>query len=140
MSIVLAFVCLHGVCQNRYQLAIRCVDKDSGVVASLGLENGFASRTGCSDYVGKLPDLLRSKGYMSASIDSLAYDTAKARVVLYLGDPYHWASINTSRVDPSLLDAVGWKDRTFPGKTLNMDAVAAWQEKILSYLATNGRP
>src|SRR5215813_13399256 len=83
--------------QNKYELNFRVVDKDSDAVNTIGLQNSFDSKGACTEYVNKLPSLLQSKGYVSASIDSLTYDSLSAHVVIFLGEAYHWTEIITDR-------------------------------------------
>lgn len=126
--------------QSKYELSIRSVEKDSSFITTIGLQNSFDSRSACIDYVNKLPSLLQSKGYVTSSIDSLKYDSLSASVVIFLGEAYQWAELNTERVNPSLLNAVGWRQKSFPGKPIDFTQLQAWQEKILSYLEDNGHP
>src|SRR4029077_13473314 len=93
--------------QNHYSLTIRCVDKDSAFIASAGIPAGFPSRMACIQYVNQLPGALQSKGYITASLDSVHFDSASASVVLFAGDIYKWAQIDVSHVDASLLQATG---------------------------------
>jgi len=129
-----------SVAQDKYELSIRIVDQDSAVFNTIGLQNSFDSRASCTDYVNKLPSFLQSKGYVTASIDSLAYDSSSARVAIFLGEAYHWTEINTDRVNPSLLNAIGWRQKNFPGKPIDFSQLQGWQERIINYLENNGRP
>jgi outer membrane protein assembly factor BamA len=127
--------------QNEYPLRLRGIDKDSAFLASqFGIPPSFTSRPACIDYINKLPGYLQSKGYVTASIDSLRYDSTYASLVLYIGDIYRWAKLDASAVDPILLDAVGWRERTFTGKPMDFSQVADWQERMLNYLENNGHP
>ena len=90
--------------------------------------------------MNKLPSFLQSKGYVAASIDSLTYDSLAAHAVIFLGEAYHWTEINTDRVNPSLLNAVGWRQKNFPGKPIDFSQLQGWQEKIIDYLENNGHP
>jgi len=129
-----------SVAQDKYELNFRIVDKDSAFSNTIGLQNRFDSRAACTDYVNKLPSFLRSKGYVAASIDSLTYDSLGAHLVIFLGDAYHWTEINTDKVNPSLLNAVGWRQKNIPGKPIDFGQLNGWQEKIIDYLENNGHP
>jgi len=126
--------------QDKYELDVRVIDKDSSVINTIGLQNSFDSRAACTDYVNKLPSFLQGKGYVTASIDSLKYDSLSAHAVIFLGEAYHWTEINTGRVNPSLLNAVGWRQKNFPGKPIDFGQLNSWQEKIIDYLENNGHP
>jgi len=129
-----------SVAQDKYELSLRIVDADSEVLSSIGLQNSFDSKAACTDYVNKLPSFLQSKGYVAASIDSLMYDSLAAHAVIFLGEAYHWTEINTDRVNPALLNAVGWRQKNFPGKPIDFSQLQGWQEKIIDYLENNGHP
>lgn len=127
--------------QNKYPLFIRGIDKDSSfLVNEFGIPSTFDSRLDCIDFINKLPGQLNAKGYVTASIDSLRYDSLNASMVLFLGDTYRWARLDASTVDPGLLEAVGWRDKSFTEKAIDFTQVSAWQERILNYLENNGHP
>src|SRR6185369_9608271 len=126
--------------QGKYELSVRLVDQDSAVLNTIGVQNSFDSRAACAEYVIKLPSFFQSKGYVTASIDSLTYDSSSAHAVVFLGEAYHWTEINTDRVNPSLLNAVGWRQKNFPGKPIDFSQLQDWQEKMISYLENNGHP
>lgn len=135
------FSAVYMSAQDNYLLHIRPVDKEPAFLESnLGLRTAFSSRAECIEYINKLPSELHSKGYLNASIDSVVFDSTYARMVLYIGEVYKWAQLNTISIDPSLLAAVGWNDRQFPGKPMNFSAIKAWQDRILNYLENNGYP
>jgi outer membrane protein assembly factor BamA len=126
---------------GKYILHIRGVDKDSvQLISGLGLQTEFESLFTCTGYISKLPGLLHSKGYVTASIDSLQYDSIAAHMVLFAGERYLWAQLSIKNVEPALLDAVGLRERLFTNKPMDFSQVQLWQEKILNYLENNGHP
>jgi outer membrane protein assembly factor BamA len=127
--------------QNNYELHIKAVDKDSVfLVNRVGLQTSFISRSATIDYINKLPSLLLAKGYVTSSLDSIQYDSSFARVVLFVGDEYQWLRLDTSRVDRSILEGIGWKEKIFAGKPMDIVQMHLWQERILNYLENNGYP
>ncbi|MBL0272517.1 MAG: BamA/TamA family outer membrane protein [Chitinophagaceae bacterium] len=127
--------------QNKYTLTIRGADKDiAGIVSQTGLQTSFASRENCIDYINKLPGLLQSKGYVTASIDSLHYDSTFARMVLFSGELYRWAQLDAHHIETRVLDAIGWREKMFAGKTIDFTQVQLWQERILTHFENTGYP
>ena len=115
--------------ENKYALQVRCIDKDPAIaISQMGIQTEFASRYACQDYVRKLPGMLQSKGYVTASIDSVQFDSLSAKMVLYAGELYRWAILDAKNIDPALLDAVGWRERHFAGKPIDFTQVKNWQE------------
>jgi outer membrane protein assembly factor BamA len=125
---------------NNYALVARSVDKDSSFLARLGIPTSFNNRNLCIDYINRLPSELKARGYVTASIDSLRYDSAYARIVLYVGDIYRWAGIDATQIDPDILQSVGWREREFMNKPMDVAEIQQWQNRILVYLENNGYP
>src|SRR5436190_23410556 len=126
--------------QDKYDLNIKAIDKDSAFLSTIGLQNSFNSRAACVEYINKLSSFLQSKGYVTASLDSLQYDSLFAQAVIFLGESYHWAQLSTDSVNISLLNAVGWRRKKFSGEPMDFNQVQNWQSKILDYLENNGHP
>lgn len=140
---VLSFLLLsiYTSAQNKYNLLLRGVDMDSAtIVSKTGLQTSFASRTVCAEYINKLQGYLQSKGYVTVSIDSLRYDSASARIVLFVGGLYLWAQLDAKNIEPSILDAVGWRGKMFAGKPIDFNQVQLWEERILNHLENSGYP
>jgi outer membrane protein assembly factor BamA len=107
------------------------------VFVNPGLQEVFESRTEASTYISRLPFLLQSKGYITASVDSQAIDSLEARVHLYLGKLYSWGEIATSRSNPSTLQSLYFNQ--FKGN-FDMKTLKAWQQQVLDHLEENGYP
>jgi outer membrane protein assembly factor BamA len=127
--------------QNNYRLYIRSVDKDSAFLINYaGIPAGFTNRITCTQYINQLPGFFQSKGYVTASLDSVRYDSSFAKVVLFVGDIYKWAHIDASQVDIPLLQEIGWREKMFSEKPMDFAEIQLWQERILNYLENNGHP
>lgn len=132
---------IYATAQTNYQLYIKAADKDSTFITSqLGLQTHFASRFVCEEYVNRLPSLLQSKGYVTASVDSVYFDSTFARVVLFIGEAYRWAKLDVQQVDPFILHAVGWREKTFTDQPMDFQQVSSWQSRILDHLENHGHP
>src|SRR5262245_6236345 len=118
--------------QATYHLNTKCVDKDPHFLKNeIGLQTEFAARTNCVEYVNKLPALLQSKGFVTASIDSIFFDSTSAKLTLYIGQQYKWAHINTAVADPQVLAASGWHEKMFTNKPIKFNQLKSLQKKIL---------
>ena len=139
--LVLLLLGFYAPAQNKYILCIRGVDQDSArIVSQTGIQTSFPSRFVCTDYINKLPGLLQSAGYVTASIDSLSYDSTFARIVLFIGDLYRWALLDVTTIEPGILSAIGWRDKMFAGKPIDFSQVRLWEDRILNHLENNGHP
>ncbi|HMW65298.1 MAG TPA: BamA/TamA family outer membrane protein [Chitinophagaceae bacterium] len=126
---------------SSYTLWVSGVDKDSAwIVSKTGLQTSFASKLACEEYLNRLPALLQSKGYVTASIDLLQYGMTTARLVLFLGESYRWIKLDVASVPSDLLEVAGWREKQFSGKPLDFVMLQQFQEKMLYRLENTGHP
>ena len=124
-------------CDAQYTLRIRPVDRDSLFISdTLKLQAGFQNRQNCISYVNKLPALLQKKGYPSASVDSVFYDSTNAFCILYVGEAMKHSVLNTDSIEPSVLSHAGINKKN-PPNILELNKV---QEKILNHMENTGYP
>lgn len=127
--------------QNTYYLRATGADRDSVFLAeTIGIPSSFSSRLSCTDYINKLVPGLKAKGYVTASLDNVSYDSTSAAITLYVGEVYKWANLDTKSIEPALLDAVGWRSRLFSDKAMDFSQLQTLQERMLTYLENNGYP
>src|SRR5450755_2582364 len=101
----------------QYALHVKISSPDSILKAnSLGIPSSFKDRAVCTEYIYKLTDILRNKGFTSASIDSIQMDSAAAFLQLYIGEKFTWSTIRTRPADEPLLDEAGWNTKKLSGK------------------------
>jgi len=140
MLLVLIVFCLsapRSEGQKRYPLQLHCSGKDSVLLLQqVGMPLSFANGEACSSYIRDLPQKLKKLGYMTVSIDSLAFDSAYAYLEIFVGDRYQWGALETRTVDPSLLSAVVKNIPTL----FDPEALTAMREKLYARLANNGYP
>ena len=100
--------------QNHFPLHYNLVDKDSSFKPSqLGLQEDFANQAGCLEYASKIPSLLQAKGFVTASLDSMYFDSTSATAWVYTGQAYQWINLATDSADKSLLSNAGWNAKNF---------------------------
>lgn len=99
----------------------------------------FANRMDANTYLVRLKSELQTKGYITASIDSIYLDSADARVHIYLGEQYKWATIKTNPADEDVLTAVRFP-ATLTGTAMNFEALSSFEERIIDYYEERGYP
>jgi outer membrane protein assembly factor BamA len=125
----------------QYRLQYEPVDRDSAFVAGkLHLQSQFRSRFLAEQYISQLKAQLITRGFPTSSIDSVRYDSADATVYLYVGEPFTIGGINTSSIDKELLEASGWREKSFVNRSLETEQLQRLQEQLLNYLENNGYP
>ncbi len=139
--ILIVHLCISTYAVAQYQLRIDCVDKDSTFQPqALKLRTNFSSQFQCQEYVNKLPELLNLKGYASASIDNIKYDTNFAQIQLYLGVQQNWVQLRTDSVEKTALDASGFNSKNFSNKPFNINQLGNMKKGLLNYYENNGYP
>ena len=138
-------VCAHAqqnaVSKNGYFLSIHYIDKDSLFKPQeLKLQSAFSSEPLLYEYMNKLPQLLASKGYPVASVDSFWTIESTIHVSLFLGTKYNWVKLTTSGIDKKTLEEAGFRDKNFLNKPVNLTQVQVLQERILNYYEKDGYP
>ncbi|ANE52488.1 BamA/TamA family outer membrane protein [Flavisolibacter tropicus] len=104
------------------------------------LTTSFSSREGAAAYLTGLPTLLQAKGYISASVDNIRFDSAQAQVQLFLGQLYKWARLRTQPEDEVFLQGIRWSNAAFSNKPLLFSDWQSRQQQLLNYLEEAGYP
>ena len=124
-----------------YQLRIQFVDKDSAFdPQALKLQTAFASQALCNAYIQTIPALLSSKGYPTASVDSVFEKGTFTLIHLFLGKKYYWIKLVPGGIEKAAMDDSRFKEKDYAGKLLNIKQLLALQERILNYYEKNGYP
>ena len=127
--------------QDNYKIRYILSGKDTSYnIQQLGLKSTFENKTFAEVYINKLPETLLIKGFPTASVDSVFYDSLSARVIIYSGKKYQWAEITTDSVDQSALDNVGWNAKQFFNREIDFKRLHFQQDKIIGYYENMGYP
>lgn len=128
-------------CQKKYTVNFLFQGKDTiNQLQQLALKTEFEAKEAAQNYISKLPSTLLEKGFPTASVDSVFYDSTKATVWLYAGKKYKWAIIRTDSVDQNALESSGWNENEFKNKPINFERLRSQQQKLLGYFENNGYP
>ncbi len=107
----------------------------------VALQTLFNNEQECAAYINTLPQLLQTKGYAAASVDSVWKLGDSITVInLFLGNAFNWFKINTSGIEPKVLAASGYVERNFTGKNINPEKLQQLQQRILAWYINNGFP
>jgi outer membrane protein assembly factor BamA len=122
-----------------YKLIINYVDKNSSP-QNIALQNNFSTKFDCDDYISKLIPLLNSKGYPTASIDSISEADNSTNIQLFLGKKYLWIKLQPTDIDKKALELSDFKEKNFFNKPINILQLQQVQQRILTYYENNGHP
>ncbi len=124
-----------------YQLQVRFIDKDSAFdPLTLKLQTAFANQGLCNAYIQSLSTLLSSKGYPTASVDSIFEKDSFTTIQLFLGKQYHWIKLLPEGIEKAAMDESRFSEKDYSGKLLNIQQLLALQERLLNYYEKNGYP
>jgi outer membrane protein assembly factor BamA len=128
-------------CQKKYVLQYNLSGKDTLYkLQQLDLKLNFDTKQAAQLYLNQLPAMLLSKGFPAASVDSVFYDSTSAKAILFLGEQYKWAQINTDSIEQDALASVGWNEKQFDNKKMDFNRLEVQQERILNYYENSGYP
>ncbi|HQW84245.1 MAG TPA: POTRA domain-containing protein, partial [Ferruginibacter sp.] len=124
-----------------YKLQIKLVSKDSAFnLQALKLQTSFTSKSLCTNYISGIITLLSSKGYPTASVDSIIENENSTLIHLFLGHQYYWINLQTDSVEKAALTYSRFQNKDYNGKLLNIPQLNNLQQKILTYYTNNGYP
>lgn len=137
--IAVTLVCTQAQAQTGFNLQYNFIDTSIDV-SKLGLQQTFNTKGLCTEYIFQIPQLLQKKGLIAASVDSIAMDSAKAQVWLYVGRVFKWSQLRADSIPQEWLNASGYREKNFNNQVLNMQAVQQMQERLLNKLENSGYP
>lgn len=142
LSVVFVMFSVRSFAQAaKHQLNIQFADKDNSFnAAALKLQTTFANKLMCDNYVRGLVGLLNSKGYPTASVDSISELENNTFIQLFLGKQYQWIRLEPDGIERAAMNESGYRDRDYAGKLLNMQQLQVLQQKLLDYYEKNGYP
>ena len=127
--------------QQKYTVEYISTGKDSSSqIQQFNFKTIFETRELAKSYINKLPQMLLNKGFPTASVDSVFYDSTKAKVKLYIGEKYQWAQISTDSVEPYILENTGWNEKQFENKDIDFSRLRLQEQKIIEYFENSGYP
>jgi outer membrane protein assembly factor BamA len=107
---------------------------------NIGTSTLFDTEQDAFNYCSNALQILRSKNYLAASIDSQIITSGKYKVYLNIGPIYKWVKLNVQAMPQVLLNQIGYDERIFKNTLYNNKQYVALCEKILRYTENNGYP
>ncbi len=124
----------------QYALHTEMLHSPNLTASGLGIPSSFKDRPACTEFLYRLPGILRAKGFAAASIDSVRFDSAAAWQQLYLGEQFAWSKIKSRPEDAATLKAAGWSTLRLTGKPLEAGPLQAQENGVLDWMENNGYP
>ncbi len=122
-----------------FKLIIHC--KDSSIkIQQLDIKTSFEDQVKLYDYVNALPQMLVSKGYPIASIDSSWQLENDLHINLFVGQQYNWITLKLNNNDKNILFENGYAEKNFNNKPFNINMLDEIKQKLLATYENQGYP
>ena len=118
------FICINANAQN-ILLKITTVDSVD-INKIIAVKTSFSSKPTCTNYVNQLPNILKVKGYITASIDSIFETQNTVELKLFIGNKYVFKSL-----------AIPFEIKNILGVENDFETLP---QAILNYYENNGYP
>lgn len=82
----------------------------------------------------------QNNGYISASIDSVLFDSTFVNVQVFTGKHYSWGKLNIAGIEPDLVHSLKINPGNFQNQPIRLNEVNQMKEKIISYYENKGFP
>jgi outer membrane protein assembly factor BamA len=138
--LMLCFSYWTAIAQKECKLNIQSSDAAQDLITELQLTSTFPSKAKCISYVLDLPSLLMTKGYVTASLDSVWEDSSNVHVLLFTGKKYIWDNLVIDEKDWTLLNEAGVNRSSLKNKPFDQQKVNSIYRQLLDYCANNGYP
>ncbi len=131
----------HLSAQKNCTLSVRLVDTiTQASLQSLSLVPVFPSKEACLRYVQQLPEALKMKGFLSASVDSVKGDSNNLTIHLFLGKRYTWNRLSLDSNTSAILTSLHYNVGALSNQPFNEEKVDAIYSKVLDFCQNNGYP
>ena len=126
---------------HSFEVVYRFADKDTSYrQLAKPLQTRFDNQTRAAAYLAGLPAELRQAGYLGASMDSLFWESDKARAHVFVGPLFRWITFQADSMDTDVLSNVGWDAKRWINQPVNPAELERLKERILRYYQNNGYP
>lgn len=103
------------------------------------VQTNFNNQNQATSYIAKLNSYLRSKGFITANVDSVQYKKDAAIVQLYWGAKYVLDKVKTDNIPFDILVLNGW-DLNAQRGIYTFEKIYNIQTRLLDYYQENGYP
>jgi outer membrane protein assembly factor BamA len=127
-----------------YTLELHPVDNTTNRDVLTGLldkkDERFASSGAVLGFIQDIIPTLQVKGFLSASIDSIAIVADVYQVYVFLGKNYKWAEVGFDSIPQGVMVQSAIRKEQWTGRALNPKQVSKVSEKLLQWAENNGYP
>lgn len=118
------------------KLVVERVDQSATALNDVAIKTDFRSREELFGYLRQLPSFLQARGYLAASVDSIAEHDTVIVAFLFAGRQYRWQEVNIREEDRALLNELGFTTFT----VFDASVISTLPARIVDHFQENGFP
>ncbi|MDO9001274.1 MAG: hypothetical protein Q7W45_16030 [Bacteroidota bacterium] len=113
---------------------------EKSVVSKLNYQKKFNTKTQAKKELDNIILTLQNKGYLLATIDSVATDSFLVKAYVSENEIYNLAFLKLGNLNPSLASKLGVSEKLYFNKSFRYKEVISLFDKIIKYYENNGYP
>lgn len=125
--------------QIKYHLNLSCTT-DKHYFDKYNYEKNFTDSLSVIKELNHVIYFIQQKGYLSASIDCIIFDSTSVNASIYLGYIYKYGMVNYNNIDESTLRKLKIKTNKLSSRYLDITKLNTINNKLLTYYENNGYP
>lgn len=139
---LILFICCENIIaqQSSYNFKIILLDGNEALLKKIKTPKKINGILEAQQQLQKLLFQIYDKGYLTASIDSIAENENSIEAFLNIGKQYEWMKLKPGNIEKALFNDVDFKEKLYSDNIFNYKDVSKLCNKILSELENNGYP
>ena len=133
-----------GIDAQSYTVTLHSVENTAGeaLLAQQGLKTStqFTSASAAYSFIQSIVPSLQEKGFLGASVDSIAIIDQSYDAFIFIGKQYKWAQVGFDSIPQGIITLSGIKKEQWEGRALNAKQVSKVSERLLQWAENNGYP
>jgi translocation and assembly module TamA len=126
--------------QSNFVLKVIPVDKEEVFRKLIKYKQNFPDSLSPRQELSRMVNALHHEGFISASIDSILYESKNVTAYLLIGEKYEWSFLRKGHVNDLVLEKIGFKEKFYRNELFRYQDFARLEQKIIQYSENHGFP
>lgn len=122
-----------------YQLNIINTDRQA-IFKKIVYKKQFTTKEFLQKELNKVYVSLIEEGFITASVDSLVWDSLHARAYISAGQKHKWTRLRYDRKDQAIISKLGYNEQFFSNRPFRYRELSGLMEKVIVYYENHGYP
>lgn len=138
--LLLISCCRLAVAQSGgYQLNIINTDGQA-IFKKIVYKKQFTTKEFLQKELNKVYVSLIEEGFITASVDSLAWDSLNVKAYMTAGQKHKWARLRYDKKDQAIISKLGYNEQFFSNRPFRYRELSGLMEKVIVYYENHGYP